>query len=153
MSKTSTKTKTNTKTIAKRPGAAVATTGKKRPTVKVVSRPTTEPTGKLPRKAAGKAAVAAATNRKPPETAQSMRATMPATAPTSTVAPRISKLTLIENLVRRAEGATLADLMAATGWQQHSVRAVLSGLRKAGHSLLRDRNAEGESRYRIGEAS
>ena len=60
---------------------------------------------------------------------------------------------LIENLVRRAEGATLADLVAATGWQQHSVRAVLSGLRKAGHNLLRDRNAEGESRYRIGEAS
>ena len=147
MSKTSTKTKTNTKTIAKRPAAAMTRISPK------------DQAGNKASKAPGKsdsktiAATATPVAAKLSRAAKPTRTATPAVVPTSTAAPRVSKVTLIENLARRAEGAILADLMAATGWQQHSVRAALSGLRKAGHSLLRDRNAEGESRYRIGEAS
>ena len=38
--------------------------------------------------------------------------------------------------------------MAATGWQAHTVRAALSGLRKAGMTLAREK-VDGETVYRI----
>ncbi len=37
---------------------------------------------------------------------------------------------------------SLAALMAATGWQAHTVRAALSGLRKSGMTLTRRREGE-----------
>ena len=149
MSKTSTKTKTKTttRTNTKPLGATAASVGKKGQAGNNVSKAPGKSDGKTV--AATETPVAAKLSR----AAKPTRTATPAVVPTSTAAPRVSKVTLIENLVRRAEGANLAELVAATGWQQHSVRAALSGLRKAGHSLLRDRNAEGESRYRIGEAS
>jgi DNA-binding transcriptional regulator PaaX len=59
---------------------------------------------------------------------------------------------MIEALVRREGGAVIADLTAATGWQEHSVRAALTGLRKAGHTISRDRDADGTMRYRVAGA-
>lgn len=41
--------------------------------------------------------------------------------------PRTSKASLCLQLLRQTGGATLQDLMAATGWQAHSVRGFLSG--------------------------
>ena len=38
-----------------------------------------------------------------------------------------SKKDAILNLLKRNEGATLEDLMTATGWQAHSVRGFISG--------------------------
>ena len=38
-------------------------------------------------------------------------------------------------LMRRKQGATLAELVEATGWLPHTTRAALTGLRKKGHSL------------------
>ena len=35
-------------------------------------------------------------------------------------------------LLRRPEGATIADVMGATGWQQHTVRGFLAGLKRKG---------------------
>lgn len=51
-------------------------------------------------------------------------------------------------LMRRKAGASIADITAATGWQPHSARAVISGLRKAGYTITRTREG-GASRYRI----
>jgi hypothetical protein len=46
----------------------------------------------------------------------------------SAAVPReFSKKEIILDLIRRKEGATLAELMAATSWQAHSVRGFLSG--------------------------
>jgi hypothetical protein len=73
---------------------------------------------------------------------------------TQTSAPRRpSKKAAIEALVLRKEGAVIADLMAATGWQEHSIRAALTGLRKAGHTVSRVRDDSGATRYRIGGAA
>lgn len=62
-----------------------------------------------------------------------------------------SKKRAIEALLRGPEGIGVAGLMAATGWQAHSVRAALTGFRKAGCTIKRDRDESG-TRYRIVEA-
>ncbi len=59
-----------------------------------------------------------------------------------------SKKARIEALMRRPEGTAIADLMAATGWQEHSIRAALTGLRKAGCTIARHQD-NGLTRYRI----
>lgn len=51
--------------------------------------------------------------------------------------------------LRRRNGARLDEITAATGWQPHSARAILSGLRKAGHAVVRTREEDGTSRYRL----
>lgn len=50
---------------------------------------------------------------------------------------RETKTALVQRLLCRKTGADLAALQAATGWQQHSVRAALSTLRKAGYTIDR----------------
>ncbi len=51
--------------------------------------------------------------------------------------PRETKTTILRKLLSRRSGADLAALQSATGWQPHSVRAALSGLRKAGYTIDR----------------
>lgn len=63
-------------------------------------------------------------------------------------APRPTKATLVLDLLRREQGATLAELVAATGWLPHTTRAALTGLRKKGHAVDRER-VGGVSHYRI----
>jgi hypothetical protein len=58
------------------------------------------------------------------------------------------------DLLNRAEGATIEELQAATGWQQHSVRGFLAGAvkKKLGLTLLSERPDAGPRRYRIASA-
>jgi Protein of unknown function (DUF3489) len=65
--------------------------------------------------------------------------------------PRPSKSELMTRLLSRKAGADLATLRDATGWQPHSVRAALSGLRKAGYAIDRQdaKSPEGGPVYRI----
>jgi len=51
--------------------------------------------------------------------------------------PRETKTAILRKLLSRKAGADLAALQTATGWQPHSVRAALSGLRKAGYTIDR----------------
>ena len=60
-----------------------------------------------------------------------------------------TKTDAVIRLLRRPSGATIAQLQKATGWQSHSVRAALTGLRKKGRDVQRDKNAKGVSVYRI----
>jgi Protein of unknown function (DUF3489) len=55
------------------------------------------------------------------------------------------------DLLSRAEGATIEELQAATGWQQHSVRGFLAGpvKKKLGLTLLSEKPDMGARRYRI----
>ena len=64
--------------------------------------------------------------------------------------PPGGKLGQIVTLLERPEGATLADLMAATGWQAHSVRGVLSSLKKRlGRPLVVSLSADDLRLYRL----
>ncbi|MEQ9490517.1 MAG: DUF3489 domain-containing protein [Alphaproteobacteria bacterium] len=56
---------------------------------------------------------------------------------------------LLLRLMRRKQGATITALQDATGWQPHSVRAALSGLRKKGIGITRSKNPKGETLYRV----
>ena len=60
-----------------------------------------------------------------------------------------SKLAMVIELLRRADGATIIDLTQATGWLPHTTRAALTGLRKRGYAVIRERIGAGDSAYRI----
>jgi tetratricopeptide (TPR) repeat protein len=55
-------------------------------------------------------------------------------------------------LLRRADGATIVDLTQATGWLAHTTRAAITGLRKRGYAVTRERSEAGESVHRISDA-
>lgn len=59
-----------------------------------------------------------------------------------------TKTTAVIALLERAEGATLAELIVATGWLPHTTRAALTGLRKKGHVIERSKRGD-ETCYRI----
>jgi DNA-binding MarR family transcriptional regulator len=44
-------------------------------------------------------------------------------------------------LLQREEGATLGELIDATGWLPHTTRAALTGLRKKGHAIEKTKPA------------
>ena len=59
-----------------------------------------------------------------------------------------SKIASVLELLRRPDGAALDELTVVTGWQKHTARAALTGLKKQGHTI--ERTKEGAvSRYRI----
>ena len=73
--------------------------------------------------------------------------------PAQVAAPRDgSKLALVIELLRRADGATIVDLTQATGWLPHTTRAALTGLRKRGYAVIRERIGARDSVYRISDA-
>ena len=39
-----------------------------------------------------------------------------------------SKLAIIVELLARPEGATIAEMARATGWQEHSIRGAMAGV-------------------------
>ncbi len=61
-----------------------------------------------------------------------------------------TKTATIAHLLSRSKGASMAELQSATGWQPHSIRAALSGLRKRGVTVTRSQTDKGASVYRIG---
>jgi hypothetical protein len=73
--------------------------------------------------------------------------------PARAAAPRDgSKLALVIEHLQRADGATIVDLIQATGWLPHTTRAALTGLRKRGYAVIRERIGAGDSIYRILDA-
>ncbi|MDB5412985.1 MAG: hypothetical protein JWR10_1320, partial [Rubritepida sp.] len=46
-----------------------------------------------------------------------------------------TKQETVLNLLRRDEGATIANVMEATGWAQHRVRGFFAGLKMKGHAV------------------
>ncbi len=85
----------------------------------------------------------------------------------STAAPRAprtdTKQAWVLALLRRESGTTVAEIMEATGWQQHTVRGFLAGLKKKGIAVTvlerirqvgpNQQGAKGSySVYRIAEA-
>lgn len=59
-----------------------------------------------------------------------------------------TKIATIVGLLQRGNGATLQELNAASGWQPHSTRAALTGLRKKGHVIEKSKRDDATC-YRI----
>jgi hypothetical protein len=69
-----------------------------------------------------------------------------------TLTPRAgSKLARVIDLLQRSEGATIQQLMEATGWLPHTTRAALTGLRKRQYAVGRERVDGRDSTYRIAD--
>ncbi len=67
-----------------------------------------------------------------------------------TTAKPATKLDALISALRAPKGATLAQLMALTGWQMHSVRGVMSGALKKKRGLAIVSSKAGAERvYRI----
>lgn len=91
-------------------------------------------------------------NRKRQPAKRAAKTAVKAVKPTLASAPammsaRPSKKASILGLLQRPQGAAISELTAATGWQSHSVRAVLTGLRKVGRELVRSKDEAGTTRY------
>lgn len=71
----------------------------------------------------------------------------PDSKPAAPVAPP-SKQAEVLALLQRPQGATLEEMVAATGWLTHTTRAMLTGFKKKGHALESDKTDE-VRRYRI----
>ncbi|HWV55077.1 DUF3489 domain-containing protein [Pseudorhodoplanes sp.] len=62
-----------------------------------------------------------------------------------------SKQSDVIEMLRQPQGATIAAIMKATGWQQHSVRGFFAGIvrKKLGLKLESQKPNEGDRMYRI----
>ena len=88
---------------------------------------------------------------------KSAKATKPAKAKKATKAPKAkgtrsgSKAEKVLELMKRKEGATLAEIAKATDWQSHSIRGFVSGhvTKKLGLKVESTKSEAGERTYRI----
>ena len=62
--------------------------------------------------------------------------------------PRTTKQSLLLDLLKRDGGTSLDEIVSATGWLPHTSRAALTGLRKKGHEIVKEK-VEGTTRYQI----
>jgi hypothetical protein len=70
--------------------------------------------------------------------------------PTSSNAPKSpSKLDQLEGLLRRENGASIAEMVEATGWQQHSVRGAMAGALKKRGLTITSEKIDGTRRYHV----
>ena len=74
----------------------------------------------------------------------------PEAAPSNSAeAPRAgSKIATVVVLLERKQGATLYEMVEATGWLPHTTRAALTGLRKKGRAIAKDKRGDATC-YRI----
>jgi len=64
-------------------------------------------------------------------------------------AKSMSKLDVLAALLRQPRGATIEALMAATGWQAHSVRGAIAGALKKRGLMIKSEKTEQGRVYRI----
>ncbi|MCU9849533.1 DUF3489 domain-containing protein [Defluviimonas sp. WL0024] len=63
---------------------------------------------------------------------------------------RVSKKDQLIRMLSTTTGADVATISRKLGWQPHTVRAALTGLRKAGYEVAAETSGQGKpARYRI----
>ena len=72
-------------------------------------------------------------------------------AKTEEGAPKANKTATVLDLLRREGGATLDDIMSATGWQAHSVRGFISGVlgKRMGLTVESAKREDGKRTYSV----
>jgi hypothetical protein len=62
-----------------------------------------------------------------------------------------TKLAAIIDALRHPSGATIAQMMACTDWQAHTVRGAISGMvrKRLGYQVVTEKGADGQRAYRI----
>ena len=73
-------------------------------------------------------------------------------AKTSKTTTKPTKAELVLGMLRRAEGASLEQMVAATGWLPHTTRAALTGLKRKGHAVTSEK-LDGVRTYRVAASS
>jgi hypothetical protein len=63
--------------------------------------------------------------------------------------PASTKRAKLIAMLERPEGASVAEIGQRFGWLPHTVRAAITGLRKASHEVTRSRNTDDRSVYRL----
>ena len=116
----------------------------------------------MPKPSKSKRATAAKTGRRPAARKAAKRSNSKKQVRSDSASPRTTsparpgtKLASLITLLSRKEGATIADLMKATGWQAHSVRGTISGnlKKKLGLGVISEK-VEGRGRvYRVASTS
>ena len=96
----------------------------------------------------------AATAKKPTRSVESKAERDAAKTPVKIDQPKVERVTKQERvltLLSQPAGASIAEMMQATDWQQHSVRGFLAGTvkKKLGFSLTSVKPNDGVRRYRI----
>jgi predicted transcriptional regulator len=71
-----------------------------------------------------------------------------APAPTTTERPQTKAERLLA-MLRAPAGASVEEVAEALGWQHHTVRAAIAGVRKKGHEVVRQKQGS-VTTYRIG---
>ena len=99
----------------------------------------------------GKSKPAAATKPKKATPVKTAAKAPTAKRPKAVGARAGSKTSAILDLLQRAKGATLAEIMEATSWQAHSVRGFISGTlgKKLGLVVKSERREDGTRVYSI----
>ena len=75
----------------------------------------------------------------------------PSSSKPASAQPTGTKSAAVIALLSREDGATLDEMIAATGWLPHTTRAALTGLKKKGHAIVRGKRGE-VTCYRIAAA-
>jgi len=66
-----------------------------------------------------------------------------------TTQPKAStKGAMVTRILSREKGATVPEMSKATGWQPHSCRAFLTGLRKK-FTVVKEQRGDGKLAYRL----
>ena len=96
----------------------------------------------------------AATAKKPPRSVDSKAERVAGKTLVKIDKPKVERVTKQERvltLLSQPAGASIAEMMQATDWQQHSVRGFLAGTvkKKLGFSLTSVKPNDGVRRYRI----
>ncbi|WP_338467634.1 DUF3489 domain-containing protein [Novosphingobium sp. ZN18A2] len=86
-----------------------------------------------------------------PEGAATNQASAPqsSTATSEPSARPQTKAASVEALLAHTGGTTLDAMCEATGWLPHTCRAFLTGLRKKGKTIKREKHEDGTSIYRM----
>lgn len=75
-------------------------------------------------------------------TEEPVPAATPEAAPEVGVEKKQTKAALVVALLQREQGATLDELVSATGWLPHTTRAAMTGLRKKGHDIAKGKRGD-----------